>query len=101
MTAAAATAVATVLRVEGVRKSFKTGPPWHRRRLDVLRGASLQVDAGELVGLVGENGSGKSVLMQIVLGLLARDAGTIERPARSATAPRCRSCGRSSRSRSI
>jgi ABC-type multidrug transport system ATPase subunit len=80
-------ALATVLRVEGVRKSFKTGPPWHRRRLDVLRGASLHVDGGELVGLVGENGSGKSVLMQIIVGLLARDAGTVERPSRLGYCP--------------
>jgi ABC-2 type transport system ATP-binding protein len=90
MTAAMPTAppaLATVLRVEGVRKSFKTGPPWHRRRLDVLRGASLHVDGGELVGLVGENGSGKSVLMQIIVGLLARDAGTVERPVRLGYCP--------------
>jgi ABC-2 type transport system ATP-binding protein len=80
-------ALATVLRVEGVRKSFKTGPPWHRRRLDVLRGASLHVEAGELVGLVGENGSGKTVLMQIIVGLLARDAGAVERPARLGYCP--------------
>ena len=87
-TASSATsALATVLRVEGVRKTFKTGPPWHRRRLDVLRGASLQVEAGELVGLVGENGSGKSVLMQIIVGLLPRDAGTVERPARLGYCP--------------
>jgi len=83
----ASPALATVLRVEGVRRSFKTGPPWRRRRLDVLRGASLQVAAGELVGLVGENGSGKSVLMQIIVGLLPRDAGTVERPARLGYCP--------------
>jgi ABC-2 type transport system ATP-binding protein len=80
-------ALATVLRVDGIRKGFRKGPPWHRRRFDVLRGASLQVEAGELVGLVGENGSGKSVLMQIIVGLLARDAGTVERPARLGYCP--------------
>ena len=31
------------------------------------------------MGLVGENGSGKSTLMKILVGSLARDAGTIER----------------------
>jgi ABC-type multidrug transport system ATPase subunit len=76
-----------VLAVEGITKSFAAGPPWHRRRVDVLRGASLEVDAGELVGLVGENGSGKTTLMQIIVGLLARDSGEVRRPARLGYCP--------------
>ena len=67
-----------VLRVEGLAKNFHRG--WiRRRRVDVLTSASLMVCSGELVGLVGENGSGKSTLMQIVVGLLGRDAGEVER----------------------
>ncbi len=42
------------------------------------RGASLQVEAGEIHALVGENGAGKSTLMRILAGLYAPDAGTIE-----------------------
>jgi ABC-2 type transport system ATP-binding protein len=77
----------TVLRAEGVFKSFHRGIPPFRRPIPVLQGASLEVHAGELVGLVGENGSGKSTLMQIVVGLLARDAGTIERPGKLGYCP--------------
>jgi ABC-type multidrug transport system ATPase subunit len=73
----AAVATAPVLAVGEVTKAFHTGPPWHRRRVEVLRGASLAVRPGELVGLVGENGSGKSTLMQVIVGLLARDGGTV------------------------
>ena len=69
-----------VLRTEGVRKSFHRGIPPRRRTVEVLRGADLEIHRGELVGLVGENGSGKSTLMQIVVGLLKRDAGEVERP---------------------
>jgi ABC-2 type transport system ATP-binding protein len=78
---------ADVLRATGVRKSFGHGVwPW-RTHVAVLAGADLQVGAGELVGLVGENGSGKSTLMQIVVGLLARDGGTVQRPGRLGYCP--------------
>ena len=76
-----------VLRVHELTKSFHHGPPWHRRAVDVLSGASLEVRRGELVGLVGENGSGKSVLMQIVVGLLSRDGGAVDAPARLGYCP--------------
>jgi ABC-2 type transport system ATP-binding protein len=86
-TAEAVARAAVVLQVDDVRKRFRAGPPWRRRTVEVLRGASLEVRAGELVGLVGENGSGKSTLLQIVVGLLARDAGSIERPGRLGYCP--------------
>ena len=76
-----------VLRVAGVEKSFHRGVWPRRRTIAVLKGASLEVNAGELVGLVGENGSGKSTLMQIIVGLLRRDAGDVDRPARLGYCP--------------
>ena len=87
MRTSTAVAARPVLRVDGVTKAFTSGPPWHRRRAEVLRGASLLVGPGELVGLVGENGSGKSTLMQIIVGLLARDAGTLSAPERLGYCP--------------
>jgi len=77
----------SVLRVSGLRKSFRRGLPPRRRTIEVLKGADLEIHAGELVGLVGENGSGKSTLMQIVVGLLKRDAGEVERPKRLGYCP--------------
>ena len=81
------TGLPAVLRVSGVKKSFHRGIWPRRRTIPVLKGASLEVGAGELVGLVGENGSGKSTLMQIVVGLLKRDAGEVDRPARLGYCP--------------
>jgi ABC-type multidrug transport system ATPase subunit len=76
-----------VLRVDGLAKRFHRGIPPRRRTVDVLKGASLMVCSGELVGLVGENGSGKSTLMQIVVGMLRRDAGQVERLGRLGYCP--------------
>jgi peptide/nickel transport system ATP-binding protein len=49
---------------------------------NVLRGASLEVGAGEVRGLVGESGAGKSMLGRAVLGLLPANAviaaGTVQ-----------------------
>jgi ABC-type multidrug transport system ATPase subunit len=86
-TRSGAASAQAILRVEDVTKSFRKGPPWHRRQVHVLRGAALEVRAGELVGLVGENGAGKSVLMQIIVGLMKRDGGSIDRPARLGYCP--------------
>jgi peptide/nickel transport system ATP-binding protein len=47
----------------------------HRKNAaNVLRGASLEVGAGEVRGLVGESGAGKSMLGRAVLGLLPANA---------------------------
>jgi branched-chain amino acid transport system ATP-binding protein len=43
----------------------------------VLRGVSLAVKAGEMVGLVGRNGAGKSTSLRAVMGLVAPTAGEI------------------------
>ena len=76
-----------MLTVRGVEKSFNRGIWPLRRRVEVLKGATLEVRPGELVGLVGENGSGKSTLMQIIVGLMKRDAGEVVRPPRLGYCP--------------
>src|SRR5215813_13209694 len=46
---------------------------------DVLRGASLQVNPGEHVGLVGRNGAGKSTIFRLVRGDESADRGDVVR----------------------
>ena len=42
-----------------------------------LRHVSFAIDAGEVVGLVGDNAAGKSTLMKILSGVCAPDSGEI------------------------
>ena len=43
----------------------------------VLRGLDLRVDAGETLVVLGQSGSGKSVTLKIIVGLLEPDSGTV------------------------
>lgn len=47
-------------------------------RQTVLDHLSLDVRRGEILGLVGASGGGKSVLMRTMIGLIPRHSGTIE-----------------------
>jgi phospholipid/cholesterol/gamma-HCH transport system ATP-binding protein len=44
----------------------------------VLKGLSLDVRRGEILGFVGGSGAGKSVLMRTIIGLIPKGSGTIE-----------------------
>jgi len=46
-------------------------------RVEVLRGVDLQVNAGEMVALLGSNGAGKSTLNKMVCGLCPAWSGTV------------------------
>jgi nitrate/nitrite transport system ATP-binding protein len=61
------------LDVRDVEKSFTTASGVTR----VLGGASLALEKGEFVAIVGYSGSGKTTLISLIAGLLPADAGTI------------------------
>lgn len=45
---------------------------------EVLKNVSLQVEKGKIYGIIGRNGSGKTVLFKCICGLLQIDSGTIK-----------------------
>jgi ABC-2 type transport system ATP-binding protein len=59
----------SALAAQGIRKSFG--------RRQVLAGVDLQVGAGQLVAVVGEDGTGKTTLLRILAGDLRPDAGSV------------------------
>ena len=60
-----------LFRLSEVHKSYGTQ--------DVLRGASLQINPGEHVGLVGRNGAGKTTVFRLVSGEEVPDSGDVVR----------------------
>ncbi len=69
----------TALAARGIRKSFG--------RRQVLTGLDLEIAAGELVAVVGENGTGKTTLLRILAGDLRPDAGSVTTAGRPGYCP--------------
>jgi branched-chain amino acid transport system ATP-binding protein len=58
-----------VLKVENLNVSIAA--------VHILRGVSLELPAGSMIGLVGRNGAGKTTLMKTIMGILKRSSGAI------------------------
>ena len=65
------------LSVRGLNKTYHSGAKSRAMATPALRDVSLDVAAGEIVGLVGRPGAGKSTLLLCLAGLLRTDEGTI------------------------
>jgi polar amino acid transport system ATP-binding protein len=61
---------APIVRIDALRKSFGAN--------EVLKGIDLQVQAGEVIAIIGKSGSGKSTLLRCINGLEVFQQGTLQ-----------------------
>ncbi|MEO8192844.1 MAG: ATP-binding cassette domain-containing protein [Gemmatimonadales bacterium] len=66
-----------ILTMRGVCKYFGRGLARSASRTAALRDIDLELRPGEVLGVIGDEGAGKTALMQCAAGLLRRDAGEI------------------------
>lgn len=67
-----------VIQIKQLRKRYQT--LWTRlfgRTVEALKGIDLSVERGEIFGLLGPNGSGKTTTIKILLGLLYASSGSV------------------------
>lgn len=65
------------LVVNGLTKTFRSGPRGRTIAVHALRGVTVEIEAGEIVGLVGPARAGKSTFLLCAAGLLRGEAGTV------------------------
>ena len=59
----------SLLIVKGLRKSYN--------RREVVKGIDFGVEAGEIVGLLGQNGAGKTTAFRMTIGMIPSDGGEV------------------------
>jgi predicted ABC-type transport system involved in lysophospholipase L1 biosynthesis ATPase subunit len=64
----------TILTARDLRRSFQLG----KRKIDVLRGISVDIQRGEAVFLCGASGAGKTTLLYTLAGLETPESGTVD-----------------------
>ena len=67
------------LRVERLSKTFERRTGGRTETIRAVDDVSLQLGAGETLGIIGTSGCGKTTLLNIILGLIAPDSGTVDR----------------------
>ena len=65
------------LLIEHLTKSFEVGGRKKRKTVHAVNDVSLRIERGEIYGVLGANGSGKSTFIRLVSTLLTVDQGRV------------------------
>jgi peptide/nickel transport system ATP-binding protein len=65
-----------LLKVENISYSVENNEE-KKKRFDILKNVSFEVESGEILGICGESGGGKSTLAKVIAGLIKPDSGKI------------------------
>jgi ABC-type glutathione transport system ATPase component len=65
-----------LLKVENISYSVEVKEE-KKRQFDILKNVSFEVEHGEIIGICGESGGGKSTLAKVISGLIKPDSGRI------------------------
>ncbi len=66
------------VKAESIKKSFFSLKKSKVAEFEAVKGISFQVKKGEIIGLIGKNGSGKSTTLRSIAGIFSPDEGSID-----------------------
>ena len=58
-----------MIKLENIKKSYG--------KAEVLKGVNMQINKGDIYGLIGKNGAGKTTIFKMILGLSEKNDGTV------------------------
>lgn len=65
-----------MLEVRHLNKTYRSGF-FGKRKAEAVRDVSFRIEDGEIFGLIGESGSGKTTITRMIAGLLKPTSGSI------------------------
>ncbi|MCR5654458.1 MAG: ABC transporter ATP-binding protein [Lachnospiraceae bacterium] len=61
-----------------IKRNLLRMKPVETKKVEAVRGVSFEVEKGEILGIIGKNGSGKSTMLKALANIFSADAGTID-----------------------
>ena len=66
------------LKSYSIKKNLLKGKHTKKQFFEAVKNVSFQVKKGEILGLIGKNGSGKSTMLRAIAGIFSPNSGTID-----------------------